>query len=506
MYKISYLVNNKITKIYAFVGSAIITATDAWFSPDELALDIIIIKQSIFVDDSIYAIKLKLAGAIRQNMDMNMPSIEEMYFFGRTNKSINPTMLFEKHQLNGTITKQQYFTIIRNFPEEEFNVDKNKQEYTHEEVMQSFNKGEYNINIAIGQVSNETYAINPYDISSQDGSINATNHNSRLLLEYPKLMDDTIYLCLNSDIIDINRPDVMISNYFFSLNILGFSSKLTKADATKLQKDTIDRINNAINEFEKINMWNEIFKQRTTDINYNSCGIKRVSITIMPEYTMKIPIDVIFKLIHADKNIPLIKYNFSFKQDNMYRLYVDKRTNTGEKIPYLPKADIFNLMKTIGKPKSVAVYSKLITHDIVCEFEPSGNITIVVEFVESLPYDDNLVAVSEIIRTSMVQINESIMPFFEQNGYRLPSFVDIRMENMVINDITLQINARVENVMNVDDYYSCVSSVFNIVMIDKNNIELRFKRVGGYNVLHAQQNFIIENHKRKITTPNIKKS
>ena len=505
MYKISYLVDDKIAKIYAFVGeTSNITATEEWFSSEEIALDIFIIKQSIFIDDSIYVIKLKLAYAIQQNdTKMDTPSIEEMYFFGRTNKYINLTSLFEKHQINGTITNHQYFTIIRNITDKEFDFDKSKKEYTYDDVIQAFNEAEsHNVNIAIGQVSTDAYVINPYDVV-QDYTINATSHNSHLLLEYPALIDDTIYLCLIDDIVD--STDIMISNYFPSLNTLGFSTKLSGVQKTKLRKETTDRISKATNEFSKINMWNEIFQQRTSDMNYNGRGIKSISLTITPEYTMKIPIDVIFKLIHADKNIQLIKYNFSFKQDNIYRLYVDKKTNTGEKIPHLPKAEIFNLMKTIGKTKSVAVYSKLLTHDLVCEFEPSGDITILVEFVEPLPYEDNLVALNEIIRTSMIQINESIMPFFEQNGYRLSSFIDIGMENIIINDITLEINARVENIMNIDDYYSCVSSVFNIVMVDGNNISLRFKRVGGYNVLHAQQNFITENKKRNMTTLNIKK-
>ena len=96
MYKISYLVDDKIVKIYAFVGeSSNIIASDQWFSPDELRLDIFIIKQSIFIDDSIYVIKLKLAQAIQENDNkMDTPSIEEMYFLGElTNISIQPHFL-----------------------------------------------------------------------------------------------------------------------------------------------------------------------------------------------------------------------------------------------------------------------------------------------------------------------------------------------------------------------------------------------------------------------------
>lgn len=507
MYKIAYLVKDRIVRIYAFIGeTSDITATKDWFTKMELKAGVRLVKQSIFIDDSIYAIKLKLAQAMLTDKS-DIPSIEEMYFFGKTEKYINPTALFEKHQINRSINKHEYLTIIRNIRDEDMDYDQTKEEYTQEDIMNVFNESNIrHVNISIGQSSNDTYVINPWYVDkSVDNEIITANNNSSLLLEYPELMENTIYVCLLDDIINKHHPSKMISNYFPSIHLLGFSDILPIKDKNKLREETSQRCEHAVNEFNTINMWNEIFRQRTTDITYNERGIKRVSFTIMPEYAMKVPIDVIFKLIHADKNIPLIKYNFSFKQDNIYRLYVDKRTITGEKIPYLPKAHIFNLMKTIGKTKSVAVYSKLEDYEIVCEFATSGNITIIAEFNTPLPYEDNLNRLNELIQQSMIQINDSIMPFFEQNGYRLPVFTDIHTENVVINDITLQISASVRNIMNIDDYYSCVSSIFNIVVVDGNNVELRFKRVGKYNVLHAQQNFIIENKKRNLTNLNIKR-
>ena len=60
--------------------------------------------------------------------------------------------------------------------------------------------------------------------------------------------------------------------------------------------------------------------------------------------------------------------------ENIYRLYADKISNKGTKIPFLPKSKIFKLMKNIGRTKSVACF---ITHDyngetiqIICIFNP----------------------------------------------------------------------------------------------------------------------------------------
>ena len=42
--------------------------------------------------------------------------------------------------------------------------------------------------------------------------------------------------------------------------------------------------------------------------NVNQTGIKFLKIAIYPEFKIKIPIDVIFKLIHATEACPLLKY------------------------------------------------------------------------------------------------------------------------------------------------------------------------------------------------------
>ena len=56
------------------------------------------------------------------------------------------------------------------------------------------------------------------------------------------------------------------------------------------------------------------------------------------------------------KQLPLIKYNPSKKMENIYRLYTNKVSTKGVKIPYLSKSLIFKLMKIIGRTKSVSCY------------------------------------------------------------------------------------------------------------------------------------------------------
>ena len=515
MYKIAQYQRKKKVRIYAFVGENSDITDDNYkesdlFNVDELAeirkykIIVSIVSKSIFIDDSIYAIKLKLSDAADE-----ITAFEEMYFFAQTKKEMSPTIIFEKYQYNGAIPSIQYFNLIRNIVDEHIDFDQNKEEYSLEDISQVFNDTR-TVNISLGQFSKTLYCVNPLDIDvSADVELNdVIIHDSQLLLEYPTLVNNTICVYFADDIIPAGNSALarlIISNYFPSLRVHGFSSKLSDSDASKLRKNTKKMTTIADDTFNRVNIFNEVFLKRTEELKYAERGVKSVSFTLVPDYEMKIPIDVIFKLMHANQQMPLIKYNFSAKQDNMYRLYANMQTKSGEKIPYLHKSQIFRLMKMIGKTKSVAIYTKIEKGEMVCEFAPSGRITIFIEFDVALQYYD-LEEFNNIVKESLLPINEEILPFFEQNGYKIPMFSSIAATNVAINDIVFQTTIIVNNVMNVSDYYICLNSIFNIVFDDnESEFNLRFKRVSGYNVHDAQRNFVMEHLKRNapiITTRN----
>ena len=113
--------------------------------------------------------------------------------------------------------------------------------------------------------------------------------------------------------------------------------------------------------FKTIDLFYNIYKNHK-DSKYfnqliNKTGINYFKIIIYPEYDVVIPVDIIFKIMHSTKNNPLIKFNPSFKQENIYRLYSNEVTKNGNKIPYLSIAKINDLRQKIGKTKSVSIYT-----------------------------------------------------------------------------------------------------------------------------------------------------
>ena len=108
--------------------------------------------------------------------------------------------------------------------------------------------------------------------------------------------------------------------------------------------------------FKTIDMFYDVYNLRKSELNYVNKGIKYIKAIVRPDFDVKIPLEIIFKIIHATQENPLVKYNPSSRQENVYRLFADKIATDGRKIPYLKKASVFKLMKNIGRGKSVAVY------------------------------------------------------------------------------------------------------------------------------------------------------
>jgi hypothetical protein len=240
-------------------------------------------------------------------------------------------------------------------------------------------------------------------------------------------------------------------------------------------------------------MFYDVYNLKTTDLKYLSRGIKYIKAIIKPEFDINIPLEIIFKIIHATENSPLIKYNPSTRQENIYRLYTDKISTDGRKIPYLKKAIIFKLMKTIAKSKSVSVYIEIkqdtTTQTIVCEFDENGYITISCDF-------DTIVSENEIdalFRDSINPIISEIKNLLQQSGYNLKLFNSLYDDNIEIKQLNYVSQIKISKPVELDAYKGCVSSVFNNESSEfKSGIHLRFKRVSNFSKVSSQEAFILE--------------
>lgn len=490
------------------------------FDKDELdyikkeKIDVSFVNQTIYVDDNIGTIKLKIFEAIEREVSMS-----EMYLFCLNYEILNPITVYQKltYYNRLALTKPRLNQLLLNLHDKNgVMVDfKDKEQYTFDDIIElRLNESTYLVSKPLGQkVNSDDYPFvsNPFlaiEHNSLPENFNAENKllSNNLLLDTGVLFKNNIYLCLAKDIFENleENPDKskLVSRVYFPFlyydNIENIETlndnrkKLIKYTSEKITADTKKIFNN-------INLFHQIYKNHSPSNifsqNAKQTGITYFKANMRPEFKVHIPIDVIFKLIHATKDVPLLKYNLEKGNEKMYRLYAPKLTSDGQKIPYLEKSLIFKLKRFIGKTRCIAIYTVIqynnTTLNIICEFYDDSSIIVYPFTVFETPVGLN--NVDEIIKMAVNPLIEQIKPFFEQSGLEIPLFDTVQSPNVDVKEVTYQTIYKIKHEFNVKKKIGCISSVFTIESKDfQKNIVLRFKRVSNYNKRESQDAFIIE--------------
>lgn len=554
VYKINHLINqNTIDTIYVFYGYFPsdkdlnqlfkMDANNQLFYPEifndeELTniknnnISVIFLTQKIHFDDSIGTIKVKIADELSKlsYRDKN-PSLEEMYLFCMKQETLNAVSIYETLTQNKRfgLTKTRLYNFLLNIiRDNEGNsvtiqipeTIKNKTVFDFDDIISLNIDGKiFWMNKAIGQkyylINNEyPYVYNPFDNRNRDDFIEQTKRalttsNSELLLNTGSIINNNIYLCLASDVLNqvdagagagagrgANNADYIIKVYYpflFSNDIFSLSD-LDKERENLLEQNK--KVNNSvvIESFNITNLFYDVYTERKSELKYDKKGITHIRAVMHPSYSTHIPIDVIFKLLHASKDVPLVKYNPASRQENMYRLYADKLSIDGRKIPYLNKATILKLVKTLGRDKMVSlyiedVYDNNTPYTITCEFESNGIISIVGNFNSTMTLDN----INTLFKNSINPIINNLNDYLLQNGYKINLFESLDADNIEITNLKYETIIEIDKNINISELTNCISSIFVVESsYVVNDIQLRFKKVANFNKVTSQEAFIIE--------------
>ena len=415
------------------------------------------------------------------------------------------------------------------------------------------------INVAMGQELNIAstyeypYAVNPFDAMNADpfleihaGEIVNTT-NKVVLVDYDVFLHNTIYL--------VSAEDALVYAKEMSVDAVAAGSAAAASPATKqiyesyivqvyfpylsvYRSDDAQRTGGEASEesdlstihshntllLHKLKLFSsdtkilnerflrqtanikllyDIYDKKTSEQNYIDDGIRGVEFMIYPETPYNQSLDTIFKMIHCSEHIPYIKYNPGKKRDNIYKLYISSVSRSGRKIPYLPKSDIFRLIKTTARKKSVAVYIQYTysnpeipnhkaTHlsiPIRCEFYPEGSIYVKL-FTR---FSFTTAEIESIIKATVNPVLRVIKEHVEQSGFHMSLFH--KLHHPQIELINLEYFAQIAITRNIDikQMIRCISSVFNEIEGNlKKGIVLRYKRVSNYNEMSSQDAYVIE--------------
>ena len=509
-YKVNHLVDGKIKSIIVFHGNSEMNKNNYdVFTEKELTnieenkITVQFSDQQIHLDDNIGVIKIKILNEFKR-----IVSLEELYLFCEKKESINPVSLYQSLTQNKIeLTRIRLDQFLSNIVGESINPPL-KDIYNYDDILELKLNKKYIMNKVVGQknliIENEyPFVCNPFLVKQYDSLYEknirkSTSTMNNLLLNSGDIINNNIYVCFAKDVLTFLSKNEKISQeitikLYFPFLYLSKIESLDELEESRTKLiDGNDRVitEKVFDNFKTIDMFYDVYKLQTKPLNYVDKGIKFIKAILKPKYDFVIPLEVIFKILHANIQNPFIKYNPSTRQENIYRLYTDKTAIDGRKIPYLKKGIIFKLMKNIGKGKSVTVYVENATIDMLsCEFNENGFVTIISEC-------EKIISIKELEMIFIEYINpiiSEIKTYLEQSGYKIDLFTSLTDENVVVEQITYETQLSIIKPFDLDKLTGCISSVFNNESGRlKDDIQLRFKRVSNFNKVTSQEAFILE--------------
>lgn len=507
-----------INKIIMFQGNAEAPAEQRQvFSEMELAKiqasqpEFIYSKQLIHKDDSIRTIKMK----ILLELGINSVAYDEMYMFSKIQDRLHLLKAFleitqqEKIEINKQMVGQ-FLNNLQILDLEKINTlaeHSDAAPYTYNDFKKIFPDESRELYIPLGMrfsiARDLLFSANPFHIlPSQKYSFSPSTDNqlinfeNSVLLNYGDLTNNTIYVCLAQNVLDycaennLDANNAMMIYYplLHSKNING-EEELAENKQTLLvdskalfKKDAFEKSNAVIDSFYKI-QYGTPFEQ----IQYGELGILDFNIILHPELPTVLPLDIIFKQIHASRMIPYIKYNPGIRREPMYRLYSLKRTKTGKKIPTLSKNQIQTLSKKTGKTRQISILIQYVLEhsilDLFLDLHANGNIGLKAELKRPIPEAELQIIFEDVVNPTISNINK----FLEPSGYKIREFFSLKDTNIEILNMRYMISATLKNTsINLKEYGSLLSGLFDVSDYNlESGANLEFKRVENYEKMNA---------------------
>jgi hypothetical protein len=220
-------------------------------------------------------------------------------------------------------------------------------------------------------------------------------------------------------------------------------------------------------------------------------GIKKVELCIHPNEKQLLPLDAIFKTVHATQLVPFIKYNPGTRRENIYRIFSTQINKYGNKVPILKRTKIIQLSKDIGKNKQISFYVPYFDGativDIILVLSHNSNMYIDVVFEKAKTVDE----INRILRENVNPIIQNMNVFLNQNGYQLNLFENLHSDFIEVTNMKYVSRVQMKRkISNFNEGY--ILAVFDVIEENVHNgAVLKYKRVENYEEMNAEDSFIL---------------
>ena len=532
MFKVNYIVKDKIEKIYIFYGSHKINDGVNKIDPNQLykieptnplfsnifskeeleniekeQIEVELVEQYIHLDDTVETIKQKI-----QHVFENTILFEEIYMFYVQETMMDTNKVYKQLTQNNKkkVTTDSMIGFLLNFIDLENKSPEPKTTYTLDDLYDLDIVGNKLLKKTLGHrltssMFTYSFTANPYELVSEDPYIKDNVHqmistsNSNLFMDFGKVYNNNIYLVLGNDIINENTSPTFINTYFpFLFNAdINTRADYDRAKPEMLKKPTINEL-----YFKTNDLFYNIYKdEKSAKNNYLSHGIYSIQFTKFQSDSVQLPLETIFKLIHSTQNIPMIQFIAGQKKEPIYRLYVDKYSKDGKKIPFLSKKKIIQIINSMSSAKAITYYIHTVDNvHLRCEINTKGEIGILLQLRELLSFKQ----VDLLIKTYINPILLQIQNYMKQSGYVMTLFNSLYDTDIEVNNINYKFNVEMKKRINFTSYMGCVSTAFNVISSKlENNIIMKFKKVSNFNKMSSHEELITKLINQSFTNKDI---
>ena len=456
--------------------------------------------ENIYGDDTIQIIKEKIVEKHNKGRS-EKKSTDEIYLYGTLTTRLEQRKLFEKSinvSSRSSILKEKDVILMNN----NNNLNIPVKNYTFEDFEKLKIKSNLNQLVSLSQSllmgqKKYLYSIDPHNevfdkVINNDDDTQVISLDNYLLLKFGNIKK--IMYCFPSDVIKSDMSEIkqefMFKLYFpklFKQNIKSLEEY--KNNKLSLKKPNLDDNTELLMKY--------LHDEKLTNVNK---GISKLYFIIHPEISMRLPMELIFKLVNSVKSIPLIKYDPGNKLENRYRLYTgDKLSKNGKKIPHIVssngyKSGKLNLVRRrLINENRVGFFIEDDGMEIYCQFIEDGNIEIKLNVEKSKKMEDIIGCLKRNLNDKILY---SLNSYLKKSGYTFPLFVDLNSEYIEIVRLDYEYELESEDYdFDLKEYENCLTHIFNLknkTKYEKGSdvIELKYKKVSSYNKMTAINEFI----------------
>lgn len=410
----------------------------------------------IMLDDTVSMIKQKIFHKTK------IP-IEDMYLYANVRVQLSSTMVYSLLSLNGKVgvLSSSLNSFINNITSPTGFVTEIKQKinrvekdspnniYSFQEIKELIPEKIVTLKKPLGITFNNRANINfmdnillsadPYSVKEIPDRYVVYSNNEEVLLRYIgdiQMSEITIHVCTIKEVIkNYKYPSVieLIHLYFPKFDKVPINLKEVETDVNKqsaiFNKTSQQLYTSNVKYFKSMDIWNNFSKEGITPPT--KYGFTRIHFNYKGgDISTKLPLEYIFKCIHASEEFPLIRYVMSKRREPFVRLYAPHQSKYDTNVPILSKADLNRIFTTFGKSTGLQVFMPFSEGNInsFITLKENGTIEVLFETDNNSPIPAGQNPLSTVINSSLNIFIENINIILKQSDIFINPFKNIMID------------------------------------------------------------------------------